>query len=186
MKSQSPAPPSPSMQVRNTIARRLARLWTKWGCPVLAQAMRVDFTNRLGKAVARCNPRRCVIRVSLAVLAPQNRRLLTEILTHEAAHAAVYHLHGPKARPHGNEWRQLMRGEGLEPRLRLTLPDPPTRAEPRRRPGLRFEYRCPVCQSVCSMRRRDSRIRCRPCVEAGLEGLMIVTRRPASEEPRSL
>jgi predicted SprT family Zn-dependent metalloprotease len=33
-------------------------------------------------------------------------------LCHHAAHLAVYLLHGPKAPPHGLEWRHLMRQAG--------------------------------------------------------------------------
>ncbi|MCC7375768.1 MAG: SprT-like domain-containing protein [Verrucomicrobiales bacterium] len=149
----------------------------RWTCPALGSVVRVEFSGRLRSAVARCSPKRGVIRLSTALLAHGNRPLLSEALTHEAAHFAVHLLHGPKAKPHGNEWRQLMQAAGLQPRLRLRLPDP---ADPDARPRVpqpQYEYRCPVCQSTYRCRRRDSRIRCRPCVEAGLTGLMTITRR---------
>ncbi len=185
MDEEPPAPTSPPPQTRRAIDKQLARLSTCWGCPALAGCVRVEFTGRLRAALARCNPRRGVIRLSAKLLAPRNRPLLFDALTHEAAHLAVHRLYGPKAKPHGIEWRQLMLAVGLEPRLRLRLIDPPTRDQPTRVRRFQYEYRCPVCQSVCRSRRRDSRIRCRACVEAGLSGVMTITRRNLVGEPRS-
>lgn len=185
MDHQTPAPTSPPARLRKTIDRHLARLSIRWGCPALGSGVRVEFSGRLRTAVARCNPKRGVIRLSTALLAPGNRPLLSEALTHEAAHLAVHLLHGPNAKPHGNEWRQLMVALGLEPRLRLRLPNPATQDALPRVPRSQYEYRCPVCQSIYRSRRRDSRIRCRPCVEAGLSGLMTITRRKLTAESKS-
>lgn len=185
MDLQTPAPTSPPAKLQRGIHRHLARLSIRWGCPALGSAARVEFSDRLRTAVARCNPKRGVIRLSTALLSPGNRPLLSEALTHEAAHLAVHLLHGPKAKPHGNEWRQLIQAVGLQPRLRLRLPDPADQDARPRVPRPQYEYRCPVCHSLYRSRRRDSRIRCRPCVEAGLSGLMTITRRSRAAESQS-
>lgn len=167
------------------ITRQIEALSIRWGCPALGSGLRVEFCGRLRTAVARCNPRLGLIRLSTALLAPGNRPLLSEALMHEAAHLAVYLLHGPNAKPHGNEWRVLMQAVGLKPRLRLRLPNPATQDARPQVPRPQYEYRCPVCQSTYRSRRRDSRIRCRPCVEAGLSGLMTITRRKLTAESKS-
>ena len=185
MDPQTPAPPSPSPKLRRAIGRHLARLSIRWACPALSSGVRVEFSGRLRTALGRCSPKGGVIRLSTALLAPGNRPLLSEALTHEAAHLAVHLLHGPNAKPHGIEWRQLMQSVGLEPRLRLRLPEPVTQDALPRVPRSQYEYRCPVCQSTYRSRRRDSRIRCRPCVEAGLGGLMTITRRSFTAKSQS-
>lgn len=185
MDHQPPVPTSPPAKLRRAIDRHLARLSIRWGCSALGSAVRVEFSGLLRSAVARCSPKRGVIRLSTALLSPGNRPLLSEALTHEAAHLAVCLLHGPKAKPHGNEWRQLMQAAGLEPRLRLRLPNPATQDAFPRVPKPQYEYRCPVCQSTYRCRRHDSRIRCRPCVEAGLSGLMTITRRSLAAAAKS-
>lgn len=167
------------------ITRQIKVLSIRWGCPALGSGLRVEFSGRLRTAVARCSPKGGVIRLSTALLAPRNRPLLSEALTHEAAHLAVHLLHGPKAKPHGSEWRLLMQAVGLEPRLRLRLPDPAAPDALPRVPRSQYEYRCSVCQSIYRSRRRDSRIRCRPCVEAGLSGLMTITKLRLTAESKS-
>lgn len=185
MKPQPARNPGLPRNLPKAITRQIEELASRWVCPGLPGCVRVEFSARLRTALARCSPKRGVIRLSTALLAPGNRPLLSEALTHEAAHLAVHLLHGPKAKPHGNEWRLLMQAVGLEPRLRLRLPQPVTQDSLPRGPGYPYEYRCPVCQSTCRRRRRDSRIRCRPCVEAGLSGLMTITRRRLTAESKS-
>lgn len=185
MDRQRPTPLSPSPTILRAIGRQIARLSNHWGCPALHGSVRVEFTDRLRASVARCDLKRGIIRLSSALLVPRNRLLLPEVLAHEVAHLAVHHLYGSKAEPHGKEWRQLMQAVGLEPRLRLRLPDPATQDAFPPGPRLQYKYHCPVCQSVYRSRRRDSRIRCRPCLEAGLSGLMTITRRSLPPESSS-
>jgi predicted SprT family Zn-dependent metalloprotease len=39
--------------------------------------------------------------------------ILEEVLCHELAHVAVYRLHGRSVRPHGPEWKRLVRQVGF-------------------------------------------------------------------------
>jgi predicted SprT family Zn-dependent metalloprotease len=107
-------------------------------------------------------------------------QLLHEVLCHEAAHAAVYELHGRGPKPHGLEWRKLMVAAGFEPRVRLKvalLAGQPQRGAPAR---VLWEHRCPVCQVVRLAGRRVPEWRCAACQAAGLAGELVVTRVAAS------
>jgi len=84
-------------------------------------------------------------------------------------------LHGRDCRPHGPEWKALMRQAGFEPRVRI--PAEQLVERPRgKKPGAVWEHRCPVCQMVRMNRRRVPRWRCAACREAGLEGKLIIKR----------
>jgi SprT protein len=42
---------------------------------------------------------------------------MPETVAHEVAHSVVYRLHGRGCRPHGREWRAVMKVLGFEPRV---------------------------------------------------------------------
>ena len=146
-----------------------------WGIPSLATRTRVEFSSRLRASLGRCLPNLGIIRLH-AALVEADEAILIEALAHEAAHVAVFLLHGSEPRPHGPEWASLVRATGHEPHLRLPAV---TMLESRGRPTAPalFEHRCPVCQAVRTSRRRVPRWHCRACVSAGLEGRMIIRRR---------
>jgi predicted SprT family Zn-dependent metalloprotease len=102
--------------------------------------------------------------------------LLREALCHEAAHAAVYELHGRVPRPHGREWRDLMQTAGFEPRTRMPATHSPHVSG--RHTGSRgvWNHRCPVCHMSRAAHRPVNNWRCAQCRAAGLEGTLIVTR----------
>ena len=88
-----------------------------WGVPGLSAHARVTFSGRLRRALGRCSPRSGSIRLNPALL-DADPEVLREVVCHEAAHAAAWLLHGRQARPHGREWKALMRQAGYEPRVR--------------------------------------------------------------------
>jgi SprT protein len=98
------------------------------------------------------------------------------VLCHEMAHLAVRKLHGRHVRPHGPEWRALLRSAGFEPRSRLPSPNGDPRPKRKRRAPYVYLHRCPVCQRYRIARRLMSRWRCSDCVTSGLEGRLTVTR----------
>ena len=69
--------------------------------------------------LGRCRVSQGHIRIAEFLLAgPAD--LLEEVLCHEVAHAAVAIKLGTGVRPHGGEWRGLMRDAGYEPRVRIS------------------------------------------------------------------
>ncbi len=70
---------------------------------------------RAGKAIMRhdASP---LIRLNATLLAENGHAFLSQTLPHELAHVAVFHLLGRQPRrPHGREWRNMMRALGAEP-----------------------------------------------------------------------
>lgn len=161
--------------------RRLLASWaTLWDTPGLEDDLTVAFSARLTRSLGRCRPAtgRITLRAELRGGPPER---LAEVLCHEAAHVAVFQKHGREARPHGPEWRALVAAAGFEPRTGArgestsaameATDESPT---PRR---LAYEHRCPVCHTVRLARRPVPRWRCAECLDAGLDGEMIITRR---------
>ena len=88
-------------------AAALIPTWFKsWGLPS-STPVDVAVNNRLRRARGRAVLREGRIEVRPDLLSGSRRNLL-ETLCHEAAHIAVFHKY-PNARPHGPEWRQLVR-----------------------------------------------------------------------------
>jgi SprT protein len=158
-------------------ARKAMASWARaWGVPHLVARTQFEFSHRLGRSLARCYPDRHLIRLSHTLRASTDG-LLLEVLCHELAHLAVRQIHGPGLRPHGPEWAELVRAAGFEPRARLETAGPAlTTPRPAGRQWL-YIPRCPVCQEERTARRPVRRWRCSACVEAGLGGELVITRR---------
>ena len=60
--------------------------------------------------------RPCVIRYNPWVFAADFEHHLTDTVAHEVAHYLVHRLHGARTRPHGAEWRHVMRALGVIPK----------------------------------------------------------------------
>jgi len=69
------------------------------------------------RSLGRCYPDRRLIRIARFVL-EESEDLFQEVLCHEAAHVAAYHLHGQTIRPHGREWKALIQMAGYPPSVR--------------------------------------------------------------------
>lgn len=146
----------------------LARLAAAWGEPGLAGLCAIDFNPRLRTALGRYLPREGRVELNprrWVELAAAERE---ELVVHEIAHAVVQ-AQTPRARPHGREWRDLMRAAGYRPRARFRRAG----AEPA---AVLFEHRCPVCHATRLARRRVSAWRCWACLCAGLDGRLEVRR----------
>lgn len=155
-------------QVSDRILAKSAEYFLLWDIPDLASRAVIQFSDRLRSALGRT--RVDIRRVRLnPLLASANELLLDEVLCHELAHIAVYERFGSSVKPHGPEWEALVRQAGYEPRLRLNISSkkPPTNKH-------RFEHLCPVCQTVRYAKRPMSRWRCGSCVDAGLEGKLLI------------
>jgi predicted SprT family Zn-dependent metalloprotease len=160
-----------------TRPKLLARWANTWGLPGLCDALDISFSMRLRRSLGRSTPARGRITLHHA-LRDAPSALVTEVLCHEAAHVAAFHLYGRRVRPHGEEWRRLVVAAGYTPRTCAEYP-PATlssRASPTR-PRFLYDHRCPVCHTTRSARRPVSRWRCSECVAIGLPGDMLITRR---------
>lgn len=175
------------------VRKRLEKWLTRWGVPSLSRNLRVEFSPRLRRAFGRCYQDERLIRLTPSLLGSQSH-LLAEILCHEAAHAAVHELHGSTARPHGEEWEELMRMVGFEPRVRIpVVVHGHDQSEARDR--VLYLHRCPSCKLSRHAARPMHQWRCRTCVKDGSDGRLVIRRqhdavrerqgsRQASEERR--
>ena len=153
-----------------------------WNTPGLAARATIEYSSRLTRSLGRCYPERRLIRLAGFLetgLDEGESTLLEEVLCHELAHLAARELHGLHIRPHGPEWKALMRAAGFEPRIRLPLPASAPNPRPRRR-RQRYLYlhRCPICQLSKTAKRAVRQWRCAACLGAGLDGTLDITRRP--------
>jgi len=104
----------------------------KWGCPQLRSQITVDFNNRFksraGDATWKNGSQKGAIRLSSPLwshMSPEDQR---NTIVHEAAHIVQYyqyhearrsnflaHRYVPKPKPHGVEWKVLMKQMGEAP-----------------------------------------------------------------------
>jgi len=152
--------------------------WSQtWSVPDLGTRCAVRFDRRLRRSLGRCRPERLELKLAhWLTTAPEE--LLREVLCHEAAHVAVHLLHGAGARPHGREWRDLMRAAGFEPRARMPLESLPAGLRAQTEASMPWQHRCPVCQATRHTRRPMPHWRCRACLAAGRDGRLEIGRRP--------
>lgn len=155
-------------QVGDRIQSKSAGYFLLWGAPELGSSVAIQFSNRLRTSLGRTRVDARRIRLH-ALLAHADEQLLDEVLCHELAHVVVYERFGRSAKPHGPEWAALMRQAGFEPRLRISIGSEMSPISEGR-----FEHRCPVCQAVRYARRSMSNLRCKSCVDAGLDGKLLI------------
>lgn len=152
-----------------------------WSVPDLPSKTHIVFSRRLTAALGRCTPQSGSIRLNPGLLEAPTETL-REVVCHEAAHVAAWLLHGRRARPHGPEWKDLMRLAGYEPHVRWAEGSVPLGVRRRRPSTLTYVHACPVCGASWSAKRRVSRWRCAACLDAGLDGKLEITTRPARPE----
>lgn len=131
--------------MRDSASHLLAAVpeWAEaWGVPGLESRLSICFSTRMSRSLGRCHPERKLIRLA-SWLREAPHSLLAEVLCHEVAHVAVHELHGRDCRPHGTEWKGLMRKAGYQARTRIPEEQLPpmgrrvVRAKQRRRGGRR-------------------------------------------------
>ncbi|MGH0038277.1 MAG: SprT family zinc-dependent metalloprotease [Myxococcota bacterium] len=169
----------------------LERWTTLWSCPELAAALTVRFTTRLRTSLGRCHAQRGELRLA-AYLLEAPRPLLLEVLCHEAAHAAVFALHGAGPRPHGSgprphgpEWKGLMGAAGLVPRVRIPASELAALPAPAQRARVVWDHRCPLGHARRLAGRPMRRWRCVACRNAGLSGVLVIERTSADVAART-
>jgi len=165
----------PEAALARLASDHLPRWGALWRVPGLATRVRVVVSPRMRTSLGLCAPARGEIRLARFLLeAPES--LLLEVLCHEAAHAAVHVRHGRGVRPHGCEWRALMRSAGYTGRARMPaerLAELPPAARRRR---VLWRHRCTGCGRERMAGRPVHDWRCLPCTRAGRSGELTVTR----------
>lgn len=100
-------------------------------------AVSFDLRGRAaGQAVFARRRRDTRIRINAALLASHPREMLEDTVPHEVAHVVIFRLYGRRAKPHGQEWKALMRAFGVDPAPCHSLPTEPARTLKR------FRYEC--------------------------------------------
>jgi predicted SprT family Zn-dependent metalloprotease len=158
---------------------RTLRSWAKlWRVPGLSDRITFRHNARLRTTIARWLIESNCLEVSTRFF--ELRRDHREILCHELAHAAASRIHGRCVRPHGHEWRELMREAGYEPRARRVY-QRGTQASPSTVPSQSlYEHRCAVCHAVRYGKKPVRSWRCVGCVGAGLTGHLTIKVVPRS------
>jgi predicted SprT family Zn-dependent metalloprotease len=174
--------PTPEAAIPPRLQRRLERWLERWGTPSLSKSLRIEFSPRLRRAFGRCYQDERLIRLTPSLRDTQSH-LLAEILCHEAAHAAVYERHGAEARPHGEEWEEMMRVAGFEPRVRIPVAVRNTLPEGAK-DRVVYLHRCPVCDLSRHAARPMHNWRCRTCVSTRSQGQLVIRREVAGRTTR--
>jgi SprT protein len=103
------------------LTEQVRTLLGAWGLLERAAAVKADWNPRLRTTAGRAfwNENRIELNPNLL---QDHAHSVHEVLVHEAAHLAAFLLHGPRIRPHGREWRQLVRQAGHRPAACHRLP----------------------------------------------------------------
>ncbi len=117
-----------------------------------------------GRCAGQALPDQWVIRLNTALLRQHGAAFVDETVPHEWAHLLAFKLYGSRIKPHGKEWRGLMRLLGQRPDVCHNYTVQPTR-QLRRHP-----YHC-ACQDHQLSSIRHRRVRagqayvCKQCGE---------------------
>ena len=107
------------------LAERIRAWFVLWGVEDSDSPVEIRVSTRMTRSIGSADGRRN--RMTLAVwLFNQPEEIVNEVVCHEAAHLAVFRSYGTEPKPHGREWRTLMRHAGFPPRTRLEVPFPPS------------------------------------------------------------
>lgn len=141
-----------------------------WGVESLINDIQVIFSGRMQTSLGVADIRRKRIRINKKLLQCE-LPLFREVLCHELAHVVIFEYHGRTAKPHGKEWKQLMRIAGFEPRARMPTTGLPDALKP-----VYYDHTCTVCQASRKAARKMTRWRCGACLASGLSGELLIER----------
>jgi predicted SprT family Zn-dependent metalloprotease len=171
------------------ILRGLGALWDAPALAGVGVVANPRLSRTLGRLVGRPG------RIELGPRALVTMKRLREVVTHEAAHAALVTREGasPQA-PHGTEWRERMalagypEARGAHWRCHRATGQSPQQSQKqqptaRTHSAVAYEHWCPVCHSSRLARRPVKAWRCAACVAAGLDGRLEITRRTRRPKP---
>lgn len=176
------------VQLQAEIDKLVEDLFDGWELGAPPSDLKITVSTRLRTSLARCLPERPEIRLA-AFLVEGPSPLLREVLCHELAHLVTHTRFGKAVKPHGAEWRALMRQAGFEPRVQIPTGRPRpasarTKPASSKKPPL-WAHRCPVCQMTRMAHRRVPQWRCASCLEDGLDGQLVIERVESRLEGRT-
>lgn len=151
----TPADPLPTQSLLRRLAGRIGELW---GEADLARTVRVVYNTRLSTTLGRAIYDDQRVELNPRLLREHPGELLST-LAHELAHLVVHRRWGT-CRPHGREFRTLMRAVNLSPSATHRLPVEHLR---RRRGKYIFLHRCEGCGAMFTAGRRRRDCYCRRC-----------------------
>jgi SprT protein len=82
---------------------------------IAVPSIRFDLRGKAAGQVRIVRDRTCLVRYNAALLIRHPSAFLAQTVPHETAHVVVFHVHGPRGRPHGGEWQSVMRLFGAVP-----------------------------------------------------------------------
>lgn len=86
-----------------------------FGLKIAVHDIRFDLRGKAAGQVRILSGHICLVRYNAELLVRHTTTFLAQTVPHETAHVVVFHLHGPHPRPHGHEWRAVMRLFGAKP-----------------------------------------------------------------------
>lgn len=175
--SRETVPLTSRFQIPETAYRFIDSLGELWGTGPMSSRLTLKISARMIRSLGNCRPETGMIRLNRILFNQRNSEILREVLCHEAAHAAVFLLHGRNCRPHGPEWKALMKAAQYAPRRRI----PEVRIHGRllsgKRRHYRYAHRCLDCGRIFLSGRTDYRWRCKRCLNLGLDGYLELVKR---------
>lgn len=163
------APPALQVLLEAETERYLARaepLFRQAGRAAPTVELAFDLRGRAAGQVVRRQGRPLRIRYNLAIAQGQPEAFLAETVPHEVAHVVTAICHR-RARPHGPEWRSVMRWFGIAQAARCHRFEVPAGGRRQRR----WPYRCGCGEHQLSTTRhhrvlhKGTRYLCRRCGE---------------------
>jgi len=160
-----PEIPASFQDSADQIQAAVFKLCRLWNVEEIQGEIKVEFCGRLTRSLGRTLSSQKTIRLNME-LCTTLKDYLDEVICHELAHVVTVHQHGPSSRPHGEEWRNLVRLAGYEPSVRMQVNG---QVPPRKVPK-KYKHYCPVCHLQRISRTKITRWRCSECVANGLTG----------------
>lgn len=170
---------SHQLQIPESTHHFLASLGILWGIKTLEDHLTLKISGRMINSLGNCRLEAATISLNRTLLDPRNEEVFREVLCHEAAHAAVFLLYGKGCRPHGPEWKALMKTAHYTPRVKIPDREIHGRLSTGKRGRYRYTHRCLNCGKIFRSRRTDRRWRCKTCLNLGLDGFLELVKRQA-------
>jgi predicted SprT family Zn-dependent metalloprotease len=167
----------PNVSLEQYNFQKLNSLEEIWGVPNQLSQINFEWNPKLRVTLGIAYPKRNLVRLNIILQQPELAHLLEEVVCHEVAHIAAYHLHGPKIKIHGPEWRDLIIKAGFQPRTTLSSD---FIQQPLAPSSHQYAHTCLVCQSSRLSAKPQPKWRCAECQEAGLDGVLRMQSHPNS------